>query len=178
MINKKLVLYMLGGLSALFIGAWVATRFYAPDTTQTLAPPDLWATSLPDRHGHNQALSQWRGKILVINFWATWCPPCREEIPDFIALRAKYAPKNVEFIGIAIDAAAPVADYAKEMHMTYPILIGESSAHALARRLGNPTGGLPFTLVVDPAGKIVLRHLGRLSRSELDTTLARLLHTE
>ncbi|MEQ1591223.1 MAG: TlpA disulfide reductase family protein [Thiobacillaceae bacterium] len=174
MTKKKLVLYVLGGLFALFVGAWVATRFYAPATTQTQAPPDLWATSLPDRYGHNQALSQWRGKTLVINFWATWCPPCREEIPDFIALRAKYAPRNVEFIGIAIDTATPVADYANEMQMTYPILIGEGSAHGLARRMGNPTGGLPFTIVVDPAGKIVLRHLGRLSREALDAALARI----
>ncbi len=174
MATRKYVIYVLAGLTALAIGVWAARAVYAPDTTKTQAPDYLWEMRLPDQFGKPQALSQWRGKVLVLNFWATWCAPCREEIPDFIGLRSQYHVRNVEVVGIAIDAAAPVAAYAKEMKMPYPILIGEGAAHELARALGNPTGALPYTVVINPAGKIVLQHLGRLPRAKLEALLARI----
>ncbi len=107
----------------------------------------------------------------MLNFWATWCPPCREEIPDFMALRTQYQSRKVEFVGIAIDNAGSVAAFLRETKITYPILIGEGEAHALAQALGNASGGLPFTIVVDRAGRIVLSHLGRLPRARLEAVL-------
>ena len=133
-----------------------------------LSAPDFMIKNL---RGGMTSLSQHRGKVVLINFWATWCAPCREEIPDFIALRARYHARNVEIVGIAIDAAAPVKAYAAEMKMPYPILIGEGPAHELARALGNTTGALPYTVVIDPAGKIVHRHLGRLPGARLEAIL-------
>lgn len=164
-------LYALAALLALGIGIGVARYVYAPDTSTIYAPESLWTMRLPDPQGAPHTLSQWRGKVLVLNFWATWCAPCREEIPDFIALRARYHARNVEIVGIAIDAAAPVKAYAAEMKMPYPILIGEGPAHELARALGNTTGALPYTVVIDPAGKIVHRHLGRLPGARLEAIL-------
>ena len=169
---RKYVLYALAGLVALAIGVWAAHAFYTPDARQTHAPDHLWAIRLPDQYGKPQSLAQWRGKVLVLNFWATWCAPCREEIPDFIALRADYRARNVEMVGIALDAAAPVAGYATEMNIPYPILVGEGAALGLSRALGNPSGALPYTVVINPAGKIVLRHLGRLPRARLEAVLA------
>jgi len=169
---RKYVFYALTGLIALAIGVWAARAFYTPDTRQTHAPDHLWAMRLPDQYGKTQSLAQWRGKVLVLNFWATWCAPCREEIPDFIAVRTQYRTQNVEMVGIAIDSAQPVAAYVRDIHMPYPVLIGEGEALGLARALGNSSGALPYTVVINSAGRIVLRHLGRLPRAQLETILA------
>jgi thiol-disulfide isomerase/thioredoxin len=109
--------------------------------------------------------------VLVLNFWATWCPPCREEIPDFMALYTKYQSHKVAFVGIAIDNVGSVAAFSREMKIPYPILIGEGEAHALAQALGNASGALPYTIVIDRAGRIVLSHLGRLPRARLEAVL-------
>jgi thiol-disulfide isomerase/thioredoxin len=119
-------------------------------------------------------LSQWRGQVVVLNFWATWCAPCREEIPDFVALRTQYRPNGVEFIGIAIDNSASVEQFLQRLPVNYPILIGEGAAHRLARQLGNPSGALPYTIVLDRSGDVVLSHLGRLSRATLESALRKI----
>lgn len=170
---RKLVLYGASGLFALGLGIVIARMVYAPDERVPYAPDALWSLLLPDLHGKPRALSTWRGKVLVLNFWATWCAPCREEIPDLIALRTRYFPHNVEVVGIAIDGATPVARFVDELRMPYPVLIGEGAAQELSRVLGNPTGALPYTVVIDPAGRIRLRHLGRLDRAGLEAVLAR-----
>lgn len=167
---RRYALYALAGFTALAIGIWAAWAYYTPGTKQTHAAA-LWAMSLPDPSGKLQALDQWRGQVLVVNFWATWCAPCREEIPDFIAVRREYAANSVEMVGIAIDAAAPVAAYVRDMQMPYPVLIGQGEALALARELGNASGALPYTVVIDADGAIVLRHLGRLPRAKLQAAL-------
>ena len=169
---RQSALYASAALLALGIGIGVARLVYVPDTSKTSAPEALWAMRLPDQTGAPHTLAQWRGKVLVLNFWATWCAPCREEIPDFIALRGQYHARNVEFLGIAIDATAPVKAYAAEMDISYPVLIGEGAALELARTLGNPTGALPYTVVIDRDGNIVHRHLGRLPRARLAAILA------
>ena len=124
--------------------------------------------------GHDQPLSRWRGQVVVLNFWASWCAPCREEIPDFVALRSQFQPKGVEFVGIAIDNSANVAQFLQRLPVNYPILIGEGAAHSLSRRLGNPSGALPYTVVLDRDGQIVLSHLGRLPRAMLEATLRKI----
>lgn len=175
---RRYALYTLAGVTALAIGIWAAWAYYTPATKQTHAEA-LWAMSLPDPSGKLQALHQWRGQVLVVNFWATWCAPCREEIPDFIAVRSEYAANGVEMVGIAIDSAAPVAAYVRDMRMPYPVLIGQGEALALARELGNASGALPYTVVIDADGAIVLRHLGRLPRAKLQATLRQaVLHRE
>ena len=157
-------------LAALAAGVWLAQSRYAPQppTTSTEA---LWPLNFPDLQGRTQTLSQWRGRILVLNFWASWCAPCREEMPDFAALRAQYRPQGVEFVGLAIDQPANVAQFLQQQPVNYPILIGEGAAHSLARQLGNPSGALPYTIVLDRDGKIILRHLGRLPRTTLEQAL-------
>ena len=107
----------------------------------------------------------------MLNFWASWCAPCREEMPDFAALRAQYERKGVEFVGLAIDHSANVTQFLQRQPVNYPILIGEGAAHNLARQLGNPSGALPYTIVIDRDGKIILSHLGRLPRATLEQAL-------
>jgi thiol-disulfide isomerase/thioredoxin len=161
-------------LAALAAGIWLAQVRYAPQPPGQAAAAVLWQVGYPDLQGHRQDFSQWRGQVLVLNFWASWCAPCREEMPDFSALRTQYQSNGVEFVGIAIDDPADVARFLQQTPVAYPILIGAGAAHGLARQLGNPSGALPYTIVLDRDGVIALTHLGRLPRGTLEDTLRKL----
>jgi thiol-disulfide isomerase/thioredoxin len=172
---QKKALYLVPlALAALAAGAWLAQTRYSPQAPAAPAVAALWQLGFPDTQGRHQALSQWRGQVIVLNFWASWCAPCREEMPDFVALRTQYQSRGVEFVGVAIDNSANVAQFLQQMAINYPILIGEGAAHSLARQLGNPSGALPYTIVLDRDGKVVLSHLGRLPRATLETTLRKI----
>ncbi|WP_341650047.1 TlpA disulfide reductase family protein [Thauera humireducens] len=103
------------------------------------------ALSLPDTHGQAQAIEQWRGKVIVANFWATWCPPCRKEIPDFAAASQALAVQPVQFVGISIDSLEKVQAFNDEFKVPYPLLIAGPEALALAAGFGNDARALPFT---------------------------------
>ena len=122
-----------------------------------------------------QTLSAWKGKVLVINFWATWCPPCREEMPEFSLVQDKYGPDGVQFVGIAIDSEANVADFSLKVPIAYPLLIAPANMPELIARLGNQAQALPFTVVIGRDGKLVSSHLGQLSKGDLAERLAPLL---
>ena len=129
------------------------------------------ATVLPDLDGKETPLSQWRGKILLVNFWATWCAPCREEMPHFAAVQSRDAAKGVQFVGIAVDQADKVREFVKEIKLNYPVLIGGLGAIELSKALGNELSALPFTVVLDRAGNVAHTQLGQLKARELDTLL-------
>lgn len=171
---KKLLVFVPMALAALAAGVWFAQSRYAPVSPGLPAVSALWQQAYPDLQGETQALSQWRGQVVVLNFWASWCAPCREEIPDFIALREQHHQKGVEFVGIAIDNAANVEKFLEQQPVNYPILIGEGAAHSLARLLGNPSGALPYTVVLDREGGVVMTHLGRVPRTTLETALRKM----
>ena len=111
--------------SLLLISTLFARQFsqQPPQAQQAIPLPEF---SLPDTTGTIHSISEWQGKILVINFWATWCPPCLKEIPEFIQLQAEYADQNVQLIGIAIDEPELVDDYISFININYPILIAET----------------------------------------------------
>lgn len=148
----------------------------SPPVTPTLnaAVGKLMALDLPDTTGKQQPLAQWQGKVLVVNFWATWCPPCRKEIPAFSALSRKYADKGVQFVGISIDTPKNVIDFQAAQKVAYPLVIASPSVVGLTEELGNASQGLPFTLILDRKGNISLVKLGMLSEEELDRKLAEL----
>jgi thiol-disulfide isomerase/thioredoxin len=106
--------------------------------------------SLPDLDGKEQALGQWKGKVLIVNFWATWCVPCREEMPEFVKLQKEFGDRGVQFVGIAVDDPAKVRQFAAELGLNYPALIGGYGAIELSKSLGNRVGALPYTLVRPP----------------------------
>ncbi|MBI3937718.1 MAG: TlpA family protein disulfide reductase [Betaproteobacteria bacterium] len=137
----------------------------------------VMGASLEDLSGRQQPLSQWRGKALVVNFWATWCPPCREEIPEFIKAQDKYRAQGLQFVGIAIDRRDAVEAFVKEMGINYPVLLGGVEAMELTREAGNRAGVLPFTLVIDRSGKVVGKELGKITRAKLEHILQSLLRT-
>ena len=130
---------------------------------------------LPDLDGREQPLAQWRGKVLIVNFWATWCAPCREEMPQFIETQARDASKGLQFVGIAVDQVDKVREFAKEIRLNYPALIGGFGAIELSRALGNDLAALPFTIVLDRDGRVAHTQLGPLKPARLDTLLRELL---
>ncbi len=129
--------------------------------------------SYPDLDGRQRQSSEFTDKVVVLNFWATWCPPCRKETPEFVALQEAYA-GGVQFIGIAIDDEDPVREFADSYGVNYPVLLGDIEAVSLSRRLGNRYEGLPFTVVAAPGGNVVLRHTGGLDREQLEPLLREL----
>jgi thiol-disulfide isomerase/thioredoxin len=135
----------------------------------------LAAASFTDLQGKPRQLAEWRGRILVINFWATWCPPCREEIPMLMAVREKYVSNGIEFVGIAIDTASKVIEYSVSMKISYPILIAGGEGLDLVRKLGNSAGGLPYTVFANRDGEVGKSKLGALSQQELEGLLGEML---
>ena len=135
------------------------------------AVPDF---SYPDLEGHQRRSNEWLGKVLVLNFWATWCPPCREETPLFVELQEKYGEAGVQFVGIAIDDQEATREFANTYGVNYPVLLGDMKAVELSKRFGNRFEGLPFTLVAHRDGRIALRHAGGVSRAQLEPLLQEL----
>lgn len=137
----------------------------------------LFAAAFPDLSGRPRQLAEWQGRAVLVNFWATWCAPCREEIPLLLSARRKYGPEGVEIVGIAVDNAAKVDEFARSMAISYPVLLAEADGLDLMRELGNTAGGLPFTVVADRQGAIIHRQLGALKQGDLDGILGRLTST-
>ncbi|MDR3353270.1 MAG: TlpA family protein disulfide reductase [Zoogloeaceae bacterium] len=135
--------------------------------TETAALAQLLALKLPDAQGEQIDLAQWRGRIRVINLWATWCAPCKAEMPAFSRLQETFRPRGVQFIGIAVDAPEKVKVFAAKTPVSYPLPVSDEAILALSGKLGNPHMGLPFTLVVDPNGNILARKAGRFPEEEL-----------
>lgn len=112
---------------------------------------------------------------MIVNFWATWCPPCLEEIPQFIKVQEKYRSRGLVFVGVAVDKKDAVRAYAKEVGINYPVLMGGLDAMELSRKAGNHAGVLPFTLIVDRNGKIIASEYGGLTQDKLEPIIGSLL---
>jgi thiol-disulfide isomerase/thioredoxin len=177
-------------LGAAVLGAFVYDRAFRP------APPPAPATPLPGAapaaaalppptvpghrpditlkglDGKSRSLAEWDGKSLVINFWATWCAPCRHEIPLLNRIRADYASKGVEVVGIAVDFADDVRAFTKDFPIHYPLMVGEEDGLEAARAFGVATMAFPFTAFTDARGEVIMVHLGELHPAQAEAILA------
>lgn len=136
-----------------------------------MTPSVLYATAFTGLDGRAVSLGQWQNKLLVLNFWATWCGPCKEEMPIFDRLQTKLVSKGVQIVGIAADSAVKVANFQKQFPVSYPLLPDEAGAIELSKRLGNRLGLLPHTIVVLPGGEIVHSKLGVIDEVEFEALL-------
>ena len=131
-------------------------------------PPDVWAMQWDAPHGGKVTLSDFRGKPLLLNFWATWCPPCVEELPLINDFYGKNKANGWQVLGLAIDKPSAVQSFLQHIPIDFPIGLAGLSGSELTKTLGNPTESLPFSVVIGSAGGVVGRKLGRLNHQELD----------
>ena len=169
---------MLGGIALLAAAA--GYKFGMPGKsaeTATAAGPTLpiFELVLADLKGQPQSLGQWRGKLLVVNYWATWCHPCREEMPGFSRLQDIYRDKGVQFVGISIDNADKIIEFQKTTPVSYPLLIGDIGTMENSAGLGNIQQALPFTAIFDRQGRLFSTKLGRLAEADLERQLIELM---
>lgn len=178
---KQLLIYV--GLAALAITTGFMLRAQLMGGSQTVLSAEaskqggkaILATSLPDVQGETQAVSQWLGNVMVVNFWATWCTPCREEIPEFIEAQKKFRDQGLVFVGIAIDQVDKVKMFSEEFGINYPVLVGSLNTWSLLEAAGNRQSALPYTVVINRSGEIVETYLGRVNLQKLEKLVVPLL---
>ena len=140
----------------------------APETLEVANHPEF---TLPDVSGIARNFSEWQGKNRLINFWATWCAPCRREIPLLKAFQDQQSRNGFEVIGIAVDFPEAVAAYAESAQFNYPVLVGQEDAMAVAEVSGIDFIGMPFTMVVAPSGELIKAHIGEIVESHIEQIL-------
>ena len=190
-----------GALLLVLVGIWAGERVYSSHHPATAVrvpvgeasaplPGDLAAAdvaagplvakiperlpdfSLGDRSGKATPIATWRGKSLILNFWATWCAPCRREIPLLESLATAWGGRNVEVVGVAVDHRENVLAYASELKIRYPLLIGEQDALDVAAALGVDAPVFPFTVFTDRRGQVVTLYVGELHQAQADVILS------
>lgn len=151
------------GTVALTGGAWLARQRLQPAEPA----PGFWALAFDAPSGAPVALASFQGRPLILNFWATWCPPCVREMPMLARADARLRRSGIALVGIAVDGAAPVREFLARHPAPYPIGLAGFAGTSLAAQLGNQGGGLPFTVAIGRNGRVALRKLGELHADEL-----------
>ncbi|MEO6966919.1 MAG: TlpA disulfide reductase family protein [Rhodanobacteraceae bacterium] len=181
MIDRRATVVILVLATAAAVGGLWLQRASQPAQIPAKAPTSnvaalkvgdtLGEFTLPDLDGKPQSLSQWRGKLLLLNFWASWCRPCRKEMPQLAAAQKRYADRGVQIVGIALDQPEAVRDYLKHTPVDYPILIGIDADPVPTERFGDSASLLPYSVLIGRDGRILDTKLGDLSAVQLDRWL-------
>jgi len=134
----------------------------------------LWTQHFERPDGGTLSLAPWRGQPIVVNFWATWCPPCVRELPEFERFHGAQRDLGLRVVGLALDSAAPVRDFLARVQVTFPIALAGDSGFGLVHSLGNVQGGLPFTILINRDARVAWRKLGETNVEELTHQASRL----
>jgi thiol-disulfide isomerase/thioredoxin len=169
--RRQWIIITLISLLALLAGVlsshWISKTGLASDPAIKAFFANPWKTP----EGKSIQSEEWQGKVLVVNFWASWCPPCVEEMPTLDRLQKDFLQQNVLFVGIGIDSPSNIREFLNKTPVSYPIVIGGLEGSNLSKQLGNTSGALPFTLIINSKGKAVYSKLGKISEDELKKAL-------
>ena len=159
----------IAGISLLALLAGVVTSqwIYKTGLASDPAIKAFFANSWQTADGKPVDTAQWQGKVLVVNFWASWCPPCVEEMPTLDKLQAEFKGQNVLFVGIGIDSPSNIRQFLEMTPVSYPIVIGGLEGSNLSKQMGNSQGALPYTIIINSQGKSTSSKLGKISEEEL-----------
>lgn len=169
-------IFALLAFAALFagIGAYFGLKRTEPVPPAATAVGALMQLSFTDAEGNQRKMSEWQGKVILLNFWATWCPPCVSEMPELVELQSELGGKNLQIVGIGIDSRSNIREFALKHQISYPLLIGGMEGTAVSKQFGNDTGGLPFTVLIGADGTIRKTYMGRLDMQKVRGDLAAL----
>ena len=154
-------------LTGVLTSQWISQSGLASEPSIKAFFANTWQT--PD--GKPADTEKWRGKVLVVNFWASWCPPCVEEMPTLDRLSKEYAAKNVLFVGIGIDSPSNIREFLQKTPVSYLVAFGGLEGSNLMRQMGNSQGALPYTIIINPSGKSTFTKLGKISEDELKNAI-------
>jgi thiol-disulfide isomerase/thioredoxin len=168
--RRHVLLGAVGGLFALGAGAaayWWTQRDHEKNQQAAAAADAFWPLEFDTPDGQRVAMASLRGKPLVLNFWATWCPPCVREMPALDRFAREHGDKGWQVLGLAADSAAPVRKFLAVTPVGFPIVLAGFEGIELSRRLGNASGGLPFTVIFGRDGRLLHRHIGETRYEQL-----------
>lgn len=171
---KKITAFVVIAVVFTLIGVYFGVKRLQPSPPADTAVAALMQVSMKDSAGQQRKMSEWQGKVLLLNFWATWCPPCVSEMPELVALQNEWAGKNLQVVGIGIDSPSNIREFAAKHQITYPLLLGGLEGTELSRQFGNQSGGLPFTLLIAPDGSVRQAYMGRLNMEKVRADLTSL----
>ncbi len=162
-------------LLALFAGVLTSQWIFKTGLASDPAIKAFFANPWQTPNGKSVDTNEWRGKVLVVNFWASWCPPCVEEMPALDKLQREFSSQNVLFVGIGIDSPSNIREFLAKTPVSYPIVIGGLEGSNLSKQLGNAQGALPYTIVINAKGKATSSKLGKISEEELRSAIKSVL---
>ena len=165
--RRRRALYAVAAAVAGLAGAGLAWWRYTPAALDEGVTQQLWGLEFDTPAGTRLALQTMRGRPLLINFWATWCPPCVEELPLLDAFYRENAPKGWQVVGIAVDKLAPVQSFLARQPLAFPVVLAGMEGINLSKNMGNQAGGLPFSVILGADGSILHRKIGKLSEQDL-----------
>lgn len=165
--SRRRALLGVVGLAAALGGAGLAWWRFSPQTPADSVVDDFWGMTFETPDGGTMAMSSLRGRPVLLNFWATWCPPCVEELPLLDSFFRENAPNGWQVIGLAVDQAGPVRSFLRQYPLSFPVVLAGMEGLALSKSFGNAVGGLPFSVLLGADGVVRGRKIGKLSAQEL-----------
>jgi alkyl hydroperoxide reductase subunit AhpC len=170
--NRRQWISIIGiSLVALAAGVLTSQWIYRAGLADDPAIKAFFANPWQTPDGKSVDTKEWRGKVLVVNFWASWCPPCVEEMPTLDKLQAEFKTQNVLFVGIGIDSPSNIRQFLEKTPVSYPIVIGGLEGSNISKQMGNAQGALPYTVIINPQGKATNSKLGKISEEELRSAI-------